>query len=260
MKHLSTWLVALGLLALLGFALATMPAGALASPLRRAGIEASSYDGSIWSGRATGMTWRGTLVGDVQWTLTALPLLRGHASGHTRIVRPDGTLQADYDTNFRGTDALVRNATLSLPIETLTTLPLGIPRGWRGRVSGRVDELRIEQRWPTVLRGTFDVDELVAPRPQHAALGSFHLVFPHPAPMQSLSVPRDPANLTAQVVDKGGPFSVDAQLTLGRQRAFSLDGTLSPRQSLPPNMQQALQMLGPPDANGRRQFSIGGSL
>jgi hypothetical protein len=260
MKHLSTWLVALGLLALLGFALATMPAGALSGPLRRAGIEASSYDGSIWSGRATALTWRGTRVGDVQWTLTALPLLRGHAAGHARIVRPDGTLQADYETNFRATDLLLRNATVALPIETLTTRPLGIPRGWTGRASGHFDELRLEQRWPTVVRGTVDLDEVVAPPPQHTALGSFHLVFPHPAPKPSLSVPGDPANLTARVVDKGGPFYVDAQLTLGRKRAFSLDGVLSARQSVPANIQQALQMLGTPDANGRRQFSIGGSL
>jgi general secretion pathway protein N len=260
MKHLSAWLVALGLLALLGFALATLPAAAVSSPLRRAGIEAASYDGSLWAGRATAMRFRGVPVGDVQWTLTPLPLLRGRAAGHARIARPDGSIEADYDTTLRATDVAVRNATVSLPIATLTSLPLGIPRGWQGRVSGRLDELRLEQRWPTALRGTFDIENLISPRPQSAALGSFRAVFPHPAPQPSLSVPNDPSNLTARVVDKQGPFALDAQLTIGRKRAFSLDGTLAPRQAVPPNMQRALQMLGPADASGRRQFSVGGSL
>jgi hypothetical protein len=260
MKHLSAWLVVLGLLALLGFALATLPAAALSSPLRRAGVDAASYDGSIWAGRATALRFRGVPVGDVQWTLTALPLLRGHAAGHARIARSDGACEADYDTTFRATDVTVRNASVSLPVATLATLPLGIPRGWQGRISGRLDELRLEQRWPTVVRGTFDVDALIAPRPPNTALGSLRVVFPHPAPQSSLSVPSDPSNLTAHVTDKQGPFALDAQLTVGRRRAFSLDGTLAPRQAVPPGLDRALQLLGPADAAGRRQFSIGGSL
>ena len=50
------WLIALGLVAVLLFAVATLPAGLLAGPLRRAGLEAPAYSGSVWSGRADGTT------------------------------------------------------------------------------------------------------------------------------------------------------------------------------------------------------------
>jgi hypothetical protein len=62
------------------------------------------------------------------------------------------------------------------------------------------------------------------------------------------------------VRDKSGPFSVDGQLTLNRARNFALEGTLQPRGPVAPAMERSLQLLGPADATGRRQFSVGGSL
>jgi len=53
---------------------------------------------------------------------------------------------------------------------------------------------------------------------------------------------------------------VDAQLTLSRTRNFALEGTLAPRGPVPPAMERSLQLLGPADATGRRQFSVGGTL
>ncbi len=116
------------------------------------------------------------------------------------------------------------------------------------------------QGWPQALRGTLDLDGLVAPPPRNAPVGSFHAAFPARNPRASLSVPADPANLTAAVRDKDGPFAVDAQLTLNRARNFALEGTLQPRGPVPPAMERSLQLLGPADAAGRRQFSVGGSL
>ena len=70
----------------------------------------------------------------------------------------------------------------------------------------------------------------------------------------------DPSNLTAHISDKDGPYSVDAQLTLSRARNVALEGTLAPRGPVPPAMDCSLQLLGPADAMGRRQFSVGGTL
>jgi general secretion pathway protein N len=254
------WLVALGVLALLAFGLATMPAGIVAGPLGKAGIEAAGFNGSVWRGHATALVWRGAPMGDLDWTLSPLALLRARASGHARLLRADGGLQTDFDTSFAGGDIRLDGLELALPISALDGLPLGMPKGWRGRVSGRLDEVRLEQRWPTALRGTLDLDGLVAPPPRNAPIGSFRAVLPHPSPQPSLSVPKDPANLTARIVDKEGPYAVDAQLTLNRQRSFSLDGTLAPRGAVPQSMQRSLELLGPADASGRRQFSIGGSF
>lgn len=254
------WLAVLGVLALLAFALATMPAGVVAGSLGNAGFSATAYAGSIWSGQARGLAWQGAPLGDLEWTLHGLPLLTGRATGSARLVRPDGQLATGYDVGRRGRDMRLEAIEFDLPIAALDALPLGIPKGWTGDVSGRLDTLHLADGWPVAIAGTLDLTGLVAPPPRSAPVGSFRATMPHPAPQPSLSVPQAVTNLTAHVIDLDGPFSVDAQLTLSRARSFALEGTLAPRGPVPPAMERSLQLLGPADADGRRQFSVGGSL
>ncbi len=254
------WLIALGVLALLGFAFATLPAGVAAGPLRKAGIEAGGFGGSIWSGRATALAWRGAALGDVDWKLAPARLLTGRVAGHARLTRSDGTLETDFDVSLSGQDVRLSETRLALPIAALDALPLGMPKGWKGRLAGQFDKIHVAQGWPAALQGTLDLDGLVAPPPRNAPVGSFRAVFPAGQPKPSLSVPLDPTNVTAQVADKDGPFAVDGQLTLNRARNFAFEGTLAPRGPVPPAMERSLQLLGPADASGRRPFSVGGSL
>jgi general secretion pathway protein N len=254
------WLLALGVLALLAFALVTLPAGVAAGSLRKAGIEAGFFAGSIWSGRATALTWRGAPVGDAEWKITPLKLLRGRVAGHARLTRVDGALAADFDVGFTGADIKLSMIEFALPLAALDAFPIGMPKGWQGRATGQFATIDVVQGWPARLQGTLELDGLVAPPPRSAAVGSFHAVFPATQPRPSLSVPQDPANVTAQVRDRDGPFAVDAQLTLSRTRNFALEGTLAPRGPVPPAMERSLQLLGPADAAGRRQFSVGGTL
>lgn len=260
MKHRTGWLVALGVLALVAFALVTLPASVLSGSLQRAGVTAAGYGGSIWSGSAQGLAWQGTSVGDLRWDLAPLELLTGRLAGHASLTRPDGTFETNFDLGFSGDDVRLDAVKLALPLAMFDAWPLGLPKGWRGQASGAFDEIHLQQRRPVAVRGQLEIDGLTAPPPRNAPLGNFVAVFPHPQPQPSLSIPQDPANLTAQVRDQGGPYAVDAQLTLSPSRNFSLEGTLAPRGAVPPAMQQSLQLLGPADAAGRRQFSVGGSL
>jgi general secretion pathway protein N len=259
-KHRTGWLVALGVFALLVFALVTLPAAVLAPFAARGGLGAVSYGGSVWSGAAESVAWRGAPLGDLRWRLVPLALVRGRVAGHATLSRPDGSIDTDFTASFAGDEVRLQNATFDLPLAALDALPLGMPKGWRGRASGSIADLQVENRLPVIVSGAIALDGLVAPPPRNAAVGSFRAVFPHPQPQPSLSVPADPANVTAHVTDKDGPFSVDAQLTVSPTRNFALEGTLAPRGSVPPAVQQSLQLLGPADAAGRRQFSVGGTL
>lgn len=254
------WLVTLGVLALLASAVVTLPAAVARGPLRKAGIEASSFGGSLWSGSAAGLAWRGAALGDARWNLRPGALLRGRLAGHAELARSDGSLVTDFELSLYGQDLRLTDARFALPLAVLEGLPLGLPRGWRGQATGALTELHLAGGWPQALRGTLDLDGLVAPPPRNAPVGSFHAEFPASNPRASLSVPADPANLTAAVRDKNGPFAVDAQLTVNRARNFALEGTVQPRGPVPPAMERSLQLLGPADAAGRRQFSVGGSL
>jgi hypothetical protein len=171
-----------------------------------------------------------------------------------RLDRPDGRLRSGYslarDGNLR-----LSGAELDLPVEALSALPVGLPRAWRGRVSGRFEEIVLSRGWPTALAGTIDMDQLVAPPPRNISIGSFRVVIPDPKADAD-----DGGRLTAHVADKEGPFSFDGRFSLGSDRSFLLEGTLAPRGTTPPELLRSLQLLGPADAAGRRPVSVSGTL
>ncbi len=84
------WLIAVGLAAALGIAIATLPARFLAGQLPRAGLGAVESTGSVWSGHARGLTWRAAPLGDLRWSLAPPELLRGRVAANLHLTRPDG--------------------------------------------------------------------------------------------------------------------------------------------------------------------------
>jgi general secretion pathway protein N len=247
------WLVALGIAAALLFTVATLPASLLAGRLTRAGIHAVAWSGSVWSGNASGLAWRGTELGDLRWSVAPLALLKGRAAADLELQRPDGQARGRYSASIGG-KRILENGRADLPLEVLAALPLGLPKGWTGRVRAEIAELSIAANWPTTVRGSIDLDDLVAPPPRSFAIGSYRAALPDP------EADGDAATITAHVSDKGGPFGVDARFTLSPDRSYVLEGTLDPRGAIPPAVRQSIELLGPVDAAGRRQFSIAGTL
>lgn len=248
------WLIALGLAAVVLLALATLPANLLAGQLSRAGLDAAALWGSVWNGRAQGLTWQSAPLGDLSWSVSPWSLLRGRVSGDVVLTRPDGSLRAGYSVSLGG-DLRLEDVQADLPIEVLSSLPIGMPRNWRGRLSGRFEEIVVSGGWPTVLRGTLDMDGLIAPQPRNTSIGSYLVVIPDPAATDAGA-----DALTARVTDKEGPFSFEGRFTLGKDRSFLLDGTLAPRGATPPALSRSLELLGPADAAGRRPVSVSGTL
>jgi general secretion pathway protein N len=247
-------LISLGAAAVLLLAIATLPASLFASQLARAGLDAAGLWGSVWNGRAQGLTWRSAPLGDLQWSVSPWQLLLGRAVGEVSLRRADGSLRATYRVALDRTLRL-EDVQADLPVELLSSLPIGMPRNWRGRLSGRFDEITLTKGWPTTLRGTIDMDGLIAPPPRSTSIGSYHVVIPDPAAGE---VAQD--SLTARVTDKEGPFSFEGRFTLGADRSFLLEGTLAPRGTTPPALVRSLDLLGPADANGRRPVSVSGTL
>jgi general secretion pathway protein N len=247
------WLIGLGLAAVVLIALATLPASLAGGQLARVGIAAAGFSGSLWQGRAQGLAWRGAPVGDLRWTLRPWSLLTGRAAGALDLTRPDGTLSTGFGASFGG-EIRLTNLQGSLDVAALSTLPLGMPRGWRGRLSGRLDEVVLSSGRPIAIRGTLDMDGLVAPPPRSTSIGSYRVVIPDPAAKPAAG------ELTAHVNDKEGPFSFDGRFTLAPDRSFLLEGMLAPRGPTPPALARSLELLGPADASGRRPLSVSGTL
>jgi general secretion pathway protein N len=247
------WLIAVGLGAALLVALATLPAQLLAGQLTRAGLAATSLAGSVWNGQARELRWRDATLGDLHWSLAPGELLRGRLAADLNLTRVDGSLTTRVAVTPAG-DLYLSDVRAGLPVEALAALPIGLPPHWRGRVEGQFEEIALRKGWPVTLRGTLEMDGLIAPPPRNTSIGSYRIVMPDPA------APAADGELTAHVTDKDGPFAFDGRFTLLPDRSYLLEGSIAPRGATPPQLARSLELLGPPDADGRRPISVSGTL
>ncbi|HEY0684880.1 MAG TPA: type II secretion system protein N [Steroidobacter sp.] len=243
-------LIALGVGAFILFAVTTLPAGVVFSWLGSSGVSAGGVSGTIWNGRAQVLQIQGVNIGGVEWDLHALALLTGRLSADVKVTRIDGFATTQVSATPAGTIRL-KDLTASLPLSALP--PNVIPGGWAGTLNGKFAQLTLEKGWPTQVDGTLDIVDLTGPARKPANAGSYRLVL-------------DPAASNAEVLkgaisDGGdGPLQVAGTLELRPDRSYKLDALISARPNAPRNLVQALEFLGPPDAQGRRQFATEGSL
>jgi Type II secretion system (T2SS), protein N len=66
--------------------------------------------------------------------------------------------------------------------------------------------------------------------------------------------------LTGDVKDSGGPLEIAGKVRITPPRSYELNGTAKPRPDAPPEVQNALQMLGPATPDGGHTLSIAGSF
>lgn len=243
-------LLALGLLALVAFTLATLPASLAARFLRDRPVAVESWSGTVWSGIAHGVVSNGVPVGDLRWTLHPLALFTLRLAAGVEITRPDG--RATLEVSARNRESVeLTDVDLDLPLSALGRSP---SFGWNGRVQGRLDSVTLVAGWPTAVRGALTLRGVTAPAPMSGPLGDFAVTFPDPKPPTAAT-----AGVSARITG-GTPLVVDASLKLGAGRSFEIAGIVTGTGSVPPALERALGALGPPDAAGRREFSASGTL
>jgi hypothetical protein len=242
-------LLALGVGAVLAFAIATLPASVLGPRMERYGVSASSWAGSIWNGSASGLTVKGAPLGEMSWSISPWSLLRGSASGHAQLQPVGGAARADFVLHLGGrTDLSAVQA--DLPLSWLSAIAGPRYRGWQGRVGADFESLALQSGWPIAAQGMLRLQNLAAPPPSGGDVGSYQLVFDAPAPATMLQ---------GRLSDTGGPLAVTGDLALGSNRSFELQGLVARRGERTP-FDSAIQMLGPPDASGRRPFGVSGTF
>lgn len=241
-------LIALGVAAYIVFGLFTLPADVVLSRLGSAGVRADGVSGTTWHGRAQVLRVQDVSIGSVEWDLHVLALFTGRAAADVEIKRVDGFAKTVFTATTSGRlsfDAL----TASLP---LTALPPGIvPRPWTGTLNLKFAGLSIEDGWPVQADGTVEVIDLNTP--DLPGPSSYKIVFPPDASAGDV--------LAGALSDLGGPLQVTGTVQLKKSdRSYSVQGLVAARPDAPPGLVKALEGLGPPDAEGRRQFGFEGTL
>jgi general secretion pathway protein N len=243
-----TWpLVALGIGAFLLFALVTLPASAVLSFFHVSGVTLSGVSGTIWKGRAQAVRAGNLHVGSVEWELNVLALLTGKLGADVKVTRSDGFAQGSIAVS--GARVTMRGFNASLP---LSALPSNMVRGWTGTATVKLTQLALENAWPVAATGTIVVADLVGPADRPAPMGGYKVVFPEGAAADGLKGTLSDIG--------GGPLAVNGTIDIKKDRSYLVNGFVATRPGAPSDMARQLEILGAPDAQGRREFGFEGSM
>lgn len=215
-------------------------------PLLPAELACAAPDGTVWRGTCEELrvgTWS---VSQLTWSLHPAALLRLQIAADLESQDPAARGHAQVE--------LARNGDVAITALAATVaMPSGaglMPAGASGTLLLAIDSARIQGGHLVAVQGKVDLQQLRIENPP-ADLGSFELRF---AP------PNEAAPMVGQLTDLNGPLSVIGVLQLSPTGSYELEGSIAPRPNAGANLTQMLQLLGPPDTQGRRAFSLAGSL
>ncbi len=251
MSRWSWWAVGFG--AYVAFTLATFPAGTALRWFAPPGMTFAGVAGTLWSGSAASCSVEGFTVEQLRWQTRPTQLLLGRVAAAVEARIPDGFVSALVTASSGAVGFRDLRAATSLPA-LANFVPI---RGMRGQASLQLDELVLENGWPTTIVGQLKLVglETVPLIPDGSgsllALGDYTVVF-RPAPRGALA---------AEFVDDGGPLEVSGTLNMDDARVYVIDALVEPRAGAPEALVEGLKiMTAEPDAQGRRRLNLTGSL
>jgi general secretion pathway protein N len=242
-------LIAAGTAAFAVFLVAMIPAVQLSKRLP-AGYAMTGVNGTIWSGQAAEFRIDGQPVGAFEWFCRPWHLVMLRWSCRATLQPRGGQFTADLSGGFRGDGLEATNIHGQSPIAAFEGI--ATPSGWTGRLELDIERIRIVDRRAGEATGKMFVRELRAPGAGGAELGDFELVVGEGA------VGTD--RLTGRLSDLGGPLRVRGAIELMSNGQYFMSGEAAPGPGAGPAIFDTLSFLGPPDASGRRPFSIEGTL
>ncbi|HEY1892444.1 MAG TPA: type II secretion system protein N [Steroidobacteraceae bacterium] len=244
MKRTVTVIV-LVIVAFAAIVLARLPASWL---LPRGGaFTCASVEGSLWSGYCSGLAVRGTALGDLAWQLRPSRLLIGRLAAHIDLERPPATsARGDVEIGLGGT-IVARNLTASLPLDP-TLLP-ALPPTLTGSLHADLALVKVSKKGVvSAVQGSIEAHDLVDHSGYVTPLGNFSVTFPGGG-----------SQPTGNLQDLGGPLALQGTLVLTPQPGYNLSAYVTPRANASQPLINAIQFLGSPDAQGRRQFAMQGT-
>jgi len=242
-------LIAAGVAAFAIFLVAMVPATQLSRRLP-AGVVMTGVGGTIWSGRAATLAVDAVPLGAFRWFCRPWTLLTLRWSCNVTLQPQGGEITADVAGGFNGQEIDATGIRGRSPISAFEGIVT--PAGWSGVLELEVERIRIVERRALDAAGKLFVRALRAPGSEGPLLGDFELAVGEGA------VGTD--TLAGRLRDLGGPLRVRGAIELKRDGSYFLSGEVAPGPGAGPGIFDTLSFLGPPDASGRRPFSVEGSL
>jgi general secretion pathway protein N len=240
--------VAAGLAAFLVFLVAMVPASQIARRLPSA-VDLDGVSGTIWSGRARTVAVEGHPLGGLHWSCRPWRLVLLEWTCHIGLQPSGGDVAGDFSGDFSG-NLTGRDILGTAPISNF--VGIATPRGWTGNLELDLEALTVASGRPESATGRLFLRGLRAPGANGELLGDFELV------VGEGSV--GGATLNGRLRDLGGPLRVRGAIELFDDGRYLLRGDAAPGPGAGPAIFDTLDFLGPPDSQGRRPFTIEGTL
>lgn len=213
------------------------------------GVQCAHWRGSVWRGQCLTLTIaqqpQPAVIDTLQWKVHPASLLRLTVAADVALTWAQGDAAGRLELRRGGLLQLRDVSTRALLDRQLFG---ALPRGWRGRLEATGVQLGMQGRTVQSLAGELQLHDLADGGGK--ALGSYRLAFPGATQ----------APFAGQLQDLGGPFEVQANVSIGADRSWQLQGTVATRGLDAQAFGQQLELLGPADANGRRQLSAAGTF
>jgi hypothetical protein len=244
-----------GLAAFVLTLLLRIPAAVALGWIAPAGSQIIGASGTLWAGSAASVSAAGMQLGATRWTLSPLAFLRGRLGLAVETRLGDADIAGDLSLATSGFDC--ENCSFRGPVASLQPLAPAL-RALSGEALVEISSLAVRDRWPTVAVGTISLKGVPIAAPgmpaqPNAPRGSFEAtVNADPVPADGL------IGLTLQ--DSGGPLELAGQIELRPPGNYELTGRARARAQAPPDIVNALNVLGPRAADGSTEISMSGTF
>lgn len=228
--------------------LLNLPASWFAAALPAA-VHCQGLGGSVWRGECLGLDLQGARLGDAIWNLAPGRALTGRLAGDFVLRGRAVNASASFDSGFSGAGEL-RDVKLQLVLDP-AQLPQ-LPPEQRGTVSAELKRVVLATRGAVqLIEGTIELADLRQVGAHPMQLGSYQASFDGNT--------QPDGSVRGKVRDRGGPFIVEATLTLNPTNSYLVQGYITGRTAEAERVVREITLGAMPDASGRSQFSFEGS-
>lgn len=242
----------LGLLAFLLFLLLLAPASLVTDQLgeRLPGFKVQTVEGAATDGAAQGLQWRGGRIDKLGWDWRPLALATGSLKFSLAVDDPDlnltGTAATGWDRQWRF-QVLAGRAALA-KLFALAGQP-NLPA--QGVVELNLRELHLNAAgWPVAADGVVHLRNLRTTLGQPLTLGDFTAQL----------TTTEPVGIQGKVQDENGPLALEGAFSLLPDGRYRFNGQAAVRDAGNQALRQAMNLLGPPGADGRWALNFSGVL
>jgi len=240
-----------GLIALLLSLVALIPAHFVLAVLGVPAETVNGVSGTVWRGSLQRLAMEGIILGPVSWQVRPARLLLGQLAGDVEATLPDGFVTTRVAVSLGG-GLSFSDLEGAAPVAWLA------PAAGRdgGQLTARFERVELDGERVSTAIGSLQVSGVVLPIPTAGSRlppGTYAITF------DAEDLAPD-ALLSGALADGGGPLEISGTVTFAPPRSYELSGTAKPRPEAPPELRNALQMLGAANADGAHTLSLAGSF